>query len=162
MISALNILNETEINYKAARNKRLHVELAIIKLCYLQQAIELVNDPGGSQDRISKKKRVEVSKPIAFRKIEPIELSQKSETKTQQAKLIIESAEEEKIVLQEESKIYKKENTDKELQNAAFPNEIPQGKTQSPNTKLAALDKIRNTVQRKECMKTELLLPQNL
>src|SRR5690349_16143884 len=41
LISALNILNETEINYKAARNKRLHVELAIIKLCYLQQAIEL-------------------------------------------------------------------------------------------------------------------------
>ncbi len=41
LISALNILNEAEINYKAARNKRLHVELAIIKLCYLQQAIEL-------------------------------------------------------------------------------------------------------------------------
>ena len=44
LVSALNILNETEINYKAARNKRLHVELALIKLCYLQQAIELVND----------------------------------------------------------------------------------------------------------------------
>jgi DNA polymerase-3 subunit gamma/tau len=28
LVSALNILNETEINYKAARNKRLHVELA--------------------------------------------------------------------------------------------------------------------------------------
>ncbi len=28
LISTLNILNETEINYKAARNKRLHVELA--------------------------------------------------------------------------------------------------------------------------------------
>ena len=43
LISALNVLNEAEINYKAARNKRLHVELVIIKLCYLQQAIELVN-----------------------------------------------------------------------------------------------------------------------
>src|SRR5213595_2909203 len=45
LVSALNILNETEINYKAARNKRLHVELALIKLCYLQQAIELASDP---------------------------------------------------------------------------------------------------------------------
>src|SRR5205085_12642222 len=44
LISALNILNEAEINYKAARNKRLHVELAIIKLCYLQQALELASD----------------------------------------------------------------------------------------------------------------------
>jgi DNA polymerase-3 subunit gamma/tau len=34
-------LSEAEINYKAARKKRLHVELCLIKLCYLQQAIEL-------------------------------------------------------------------------------------------------------------------------
>ena len=52
LISALNILNEAEVSYKAARNKRLHVELAIIKLCYLQQAIELSSE--GST--ISKKK----------------------------------------------------------------------------------------------------------
>jgi DNA polymerase-3 subunit gamma/tau len=55
LISALNILNDTEINYKAARNKRLHVELALIKLCYLQQAIELSSDANG----INKKKIVE-------------------------------------------------------------------------------------------------------
>jgi len=39
-------LNEAEINYKAARNKRLHVELVLIKLCYLQQALELTTDAG--------------------------------------------------------------------------------------------------------------------
>lgn len=47
LISALNILNEAEINYKAARNKRLHVELALIKLCYLQQAISITADGTG-------------------------------------------------------------------------------------------------------------------
>ena len=41
LVSALNILGEAEINYKMARNKRLHVELALIKLCYLQQALQL-------------------------------------------------------------------------------------------------------------------------
>src|SRR5215510_929213 len=68
LISALNILNETEINYKAARNKRLHVELALIKLCYLQQAIELTADASG----VSKKKLVEAARPVAFRNIVPL------------------------------------------------------------------------------------------
>jgi DNA polymerase-3 subunit gamma/tau len=63
IISALNILNEAEVNYKQARNKRLHVELTIIKLSYLQQAVELINNEGG----LSKKKVVESAKAIAFR-----------------------------------------------------------------------------------------------
>jgi DNA polymerase-3 subunit gamma/tau len=71
LISALNILNEAEINYKAARNKRLHVELVLIKLCYLQQAIELSSDNSG----ISKKKVVESAKPVAFRQIAPIAIN---------------------------------------------------------------------------------------
>ena len=41
LVAALNSLNETEINYKQARNKRLHIEFAIIKLTHLSQAIEL-------------------------------------------------------------------------------------------------------------------------
>lgn len=44
MITALHLLNETEINYRMARNKRLHVEMALIKLCFLQQAVNLVSD----------------------------------------------------------------------------------------------------------------------
>lgn len=69
LISALNILNEAEINYRAARNKRLHVELALIKLCYLQQAIEVSTEPNG----VTKKKLIETAKPVAFRQIAPLE-----------------------------------------------------------------------------------------
>jgi DNA polymerase-3 subunit gamma/tau len=65
VISALNVLNDTAINYKGARNKRLHVELALIKLTYLQQAIEL-SSAGGS---LVKKKVVEAAKPVAFRNL---------------------------------------------------------------------------------------------
>lgn len=61
LVSALNILNEAEIQFKMARNKRLHVELAIIKLNFLQQAIELSSENG----QIIKKKRLDG--PIAFR-----------------------------------------------------------------------------------------------
>ena len=72
LISALNILNEGEINYKQARNKRLHVELILIRLCYLKQALELVNDETG----LSKKNQIESSKPIAYRLIPPIKLKE--------------------------------------------------------------------------------------
>jgi len=75
LISALNILSEAEINYKQARNKRLHVDLSLIKLCYLQQALELVNNDNG----ITKKKQVESVKALAFRTIAPIELKEKPE-----------------------------------------------------------------------------------
>jgi DNA polymerase-3 subunit gamma/tau len=72
LISALNILNESEINYKSARNKRLHVELAIIKLCYLHQALELTAETNG----LSKKKLIDADKPVAFRIIAPVEFRQ--------------------------------------------------------------------------------------
>src|SRR4029079_4905564 len=107
LVSALNVLNETEINYKAARNKRLHVELALIKLCYLQQAIELVNEDNG----VSKKKVGEKAKPLAFRKIEPIEISSQSAAIRQKgkAKLLIETS------VKEESSAYNKGQETRDL-----------------------------------------------
>ena len=77
LISALNILNEAEINYKQTRNKRLHVELSLIKLCYLQQAIELINNDTG----LHKKKQIEFAKAIAFRTVAPIELKERQSEK---------------------------------------------------------------------------------
>ena len=72
LIAALNVLNETVINYKSARNKRLHVELALIKLCYLQQAISLATGNG-------KKKLIDDAKPVSFKNIAPLELKSKSQ-----------------------------------------------------------------------------------
>ncbi len=44
IVTALQLLNDTEIGYRMARNKRLHVEMALIRLCYLQQAVTLVSN----------------------------------------------------------------------------------------------------------------------
>lgn len=60
-VSALNVLGEAELSYKAARNKRLHVELALIKLVYLAQALELIQGADG----LAKKKLSEA--PVGFR-----------------------------------------------------------------------------------------------
>ncbi len=70
MISTLNILNEAEINYRSARNKRLHVELALIRLCYLQQALQLTSEEG----TVTKKKLLDSVRPVAFRQIAPFEV----------------------------------------------------------------------------------------
>jgi len=40
IISALNVVSEAEMNYRNANNKRLHVEMCLIRLCYLLQAIQ--------------------------------------------------------------------------------------------------------------------------
>ncbi len=42
LLNALNIINQCDINYKTARNKRLHVELALLKLCFLNTQLENV------------------------------------------------------------------------------------------------------------------------
>lgn len=44
IINALSVVNQSEQQYKMARNKRLHVELALVKLNYLQNAIQLLSD----------------------------------------------------------------------------------------------------------------------
>jgi DNA polymerase-3 subunit gamma/tau len=83
LVSGLNVLNDAEINYKAARNKRLHVELALIKLCYLAQAMQVgMGDAGG------KKKQPDQLRPVSFRNIPAMELVGKTGGG---AKLVIES-----------------------------------------------------------------------
>lgn len=37
--SALNVINDAEVNYKTTLNKRLHLEVYFIKLCYLTQVV---------------------------------------------------------------------------------------------------------------------------
>ena len=136
LISALNILSEAEINYKAARNKRLHVELTLIKLCYLQQAIEVTTDATG----ISKKKIVEA--PLAFRSVAikaftgSQQVAEKAITrpnKESEARLIIQTT-----AVSESLPDYQPASS----QNPAAGNQ--QTKT---GTKISALDKIRRQYQ---------------
>jgi DNA polymerase-3 subunit gamma/tau len=84
LVSALNILNESEIQFKMARNKRLHVELALIKLNFLQQALSLSMEDG----QLVKKKLVDIHYPIKTKKIIPLS----NIVVSKEAKLVIETA----------------------------------------------------------------------
>lgn len=137
LVAAMNILNEAEINYRAARNKRLHVEMAIIKLCYLSQALEITAN-GSSVD---KKKQVSSAKSIPFKNIQPIALKpakkeeqpikkQKEEKSETPAKLIIESVSE-KI--------------------PAVPEKENKKITSEPKQKIGSLEALRQRIQKDSC-----------
>ena len=66
ILTVLNILNEADIHYKESYNKRLHVELLLMKLAYLQKAISVIED---ETDTVQKKKQFEQNKILQFRKI---------------------------------------------------------------------------------------------
>jgi DNA polymerase-3 subunit gamma/tau len=41
ILTALNLCNDCDVNYKMARNKSLHVEMALIKMTYITRAVDL-------------------------------------------------------------------------------------------------------------------------
>ena len=135
LIGALNILNDAQIHYKAARNKRLHAELTLIKLCYLQQAMELTIDHNG----LSKKKIIETVRAVPYRQIAPFELKKQKNpavAKPQdEAKLIIESKENTQVA--EEYPEYKQPAAG---QHQPVPSTPP---LKTGSKKLTALDTIR-------------------
>ena len=95
LITSLNIISEGIIQYKQSRNKKLHIELLLIKLSYLKQALELtINEEG-----ISKKKITDSAKAISFKSLPVIAINENSQKKATiklekptAAKLVIESA----------------------------------------------------------------------
>lgn len=139
LIAALNLLNEAELNYKQARNKRLLVELSLIKLSYLQQAIEVVENGGA----VSKKKLVDTAKPVAFRAAPFIELKvQQEREQPQEARLTI-----------EQPANYSRQSAASEPPPAAINPKRSAASTQpaitnpqSPVTSLGSLQKIRQKV----------------
>lgn len=40
LLTALNLCNDCDVNYKMARHKRLHVEVALIKMCHIGRAVK--------------------------------------------------------------------------------------------------------------------------
>ncbi len=55
LLSALNILNQADIHYKSSRNTRLHLELTLMKLAHLNDAINLANLPSAADEGLKKK-----------------------------------------------------------------------------------------------------------
>lgn len=51
LLTALNLANECDINYKQSRNKRLHTEMCLIKMAYISQAVEMTQMPTAAPEK---------------------------------------------------------------------------------------------------------------
>ncbi len=85
ILTALNLSNECDVNFKMARNKRLHVEMALIKMTYINRAVKLAKSGaapttiGAPVPNVSKQKKtpdaaspsIVKEDPIAFNKATP-------------------------------------------------------------------------------------------
>jgi len=60
LLSALNIANQCEINYRTSKNQRLQVELALLKMCHITSAIQFANN--GSLAQAEQKKKLPESR----------------------------------------------------------------------------------------------------
>lgn len=70
LLTALNIANECDINYKLARDKNLHVQMSLIKMCYISQAVQLAVGSKGANgqqaaNNTQEKKTADLSKVAA-------------------------------------------------------------------------------------------------
>ena len=50
LLSAMNIANQCDLNYKLSKNQRLQVELALLKMCHLPSVFNLGNMPAAMPD----------------------------------------------------------------------------------------------------------------
>ncbi len=133
IISALNLLNEAELSYKQARNKRLHTELALIKLSYLQQVLDLTTEAPDD------KKKTE-SRVLRFRAVSPIGIKKSAGTSQQITAAEATSKETQKQIAEEpENEIKRNPPTAGVQRNDAPP-------SSNTGSKLTALNKIRQKV----------------
>jgi DNA polymerase-3 subunit gamma/tau len=120
ILSALSLANDCEINYKMSRNKRLHIEICLIKMAYINQAIQITSNSEGE-------KKNHLTKPDT--KISSIE-----ELKTS-------------VSIQEESRILpvsKKEVTDAlEIEEAVKGEAIQDNSTPITENKVSFIEKMK-------------------
>lgn len=57
LLSALNIANQCEINYRTSKNQRLQVELALLKMCHIAAAIQLAKNGVPTVGEVAEKKK---------------------------------------------------------------------------------------------------------
>ncbi|WP_299285842.1 DNA polymerase III subunit gamma/tau [uncultured Mucilaginibacter sp.] len=68
LVSALNLANQCDLNYKISKNQRLQVELALIKMCHINAAFNLVKEASNlsrPEETLKKKTDAVISPPLA-------------------------------------------------------------------------------------------------
>jgi len=86
ILTALNLANQCDLNYKNSKNQRLQVELTLIKMCHIPSVLQLAQQPNSATDNDQIKKKTNISS-VAAVPSEPEELPPPQQD-TSHAKLI--------------------------------------------------------------------------
>jgi DNA polymerase-3 subunit gamma/tau len=143
IIGALNILNDAEIGFKQARNKRLHVEFHLIRLTHLSQAVTLLAD-----GTLQKKKQVDGLKTVAYRNIRFTSFktqSEKSDKKESESSALVVN---ENNAPAQKATLKIKDDIQQSKESTATENNIQD--QQTAQIGLGALKKIREQIQHKK------------
>ncbi|MEZ4985602.1 MAG: DNA polymerase III subunit gamma/tau [Saprospiraceae bacterium] len=70
LLTALNLANECDINYRMARNKRLQVEMTLVKMASIGRAFRLSEMPAPAE--VQEKKTADVSVSVVAEPVSPI------------------------------------------------------------------------------------------
>ena len=54
MLTALNLTNQCDLNYKLSKNQRLQVELTLIKICHIPSVLQLAKFSGNDENQLKK------------------------------------------------------------------------------------------------------------
>lgn len=88
LLSALNITNQSDLNFKSTNNQRLHVEITLMKLTHLNSALKIADIQAPGEDEKKKypvdqsENKKEPEKPDSSQKLIKEEIPEPSETIT--------------------------------------------------------------------------------
>ncbi len=145
LLTALNIGNDCDVNYRMARNKRLHVEMALIKMTYINRAVAAFKSPPVVAER-------RASAPITTTtSVAPAKTNEGSKDVTYEASMPVENVREPEAPLnpsQPEEKKATPPPTAKPINMPAVQNLKPDVNTGSSMkmTKLPSLDELEEEV----------------
>lgn len=133
ILATLNLLSEANMGYKTARNKKLFTEMLLIKLSYLQQAIEIQQGDAG----LSKKKLTDNARPVAFRSLPVMRLKTEPAAPAKKTK-IAEPETEASLLIEEPAGEFVTKKT--------APAPVVQPVATAPAASLASLKKLREKI----------------
>lgn len=144
ILATLNLLSEANSGFKTARNKKLFTEMLLIKLSYLQQAIELQQNDGS----IGKKKLTDNAKPVAFRALPVLRIKNEPATAIPQQAAPKKEA---SLVIETPARVVQEQPFASRQQAAAQP--------AAPAASLGSLKKIRESIAQKNNKAAEESIP---
>lgn len=154
ILSTLSLANDCDVHYKLARNKRLHVEMTLIKMAYIQQALRLQQMPKVVHSTEKKTSENPINSDLAQNIVQDQAAKYESPSIPQKVEEKVEIQPKEKTIAEETKTIKKQEPTvSPKLELSATKEETSVPKTRKKLSKLRKGKSVLESLE--EDIKTE-------